>query len=122
MSLAIECGATSSVVVYVAPEVEGTDIQYEQTTRFHYGPANYKLLKPLELERFFRTIHDEIDKPAVRSLAVAMPGILNDFDRKVSLFFVTQIHHIHLFSLSESKDSFRQNLARYPERLGGQRP
>ena len=84
MSLAIECGATSSVVVFIAPEVEQNDIQYEQTTRFHYGPANYKLLKPLEHKKFFRVIHDEINQDGVISLAVAMPGILNDFDRKVS--------------------------------------
>lgn len=93
MSLAIECGTTDSVAVFVEPDCK--HVKYSQTKRYHFGPANYKLLKPIELEKYFQTIHDAVDsnhgsvssndgsQQKVTKLAVAMPGVLNDNDKKV---------------------------------------
>ena len=82
MALAIECGATNSVAVYVTDDQ--VEINFEQTIRYHFGPANFKLLKPAELERYFKNIYLSVQQKDVTALAVAMPGVLNDTDRKVS--------------------------------------
>lgn len=85
MALAIECGASNSVAVYVSKDQ--IEIQFEKTARYHFGPANFKLLKPLELETFFKNVHDTVQEKNVTALAVAMPGILTSVDRKVLLTF-----------------------------------
>lgn len=82
MALAIECGASTSVAVYV-DEHDKTEINLEKTTRYHFGPANYKLLKPIQLEIYFRKIKATIEPNNVTALAVAMPGVLNDTDKKM---------------------------------------
>ena len=81
MALAIECGATNSVAVYVREDQ--VEIEFEKTIRYHFGPANFKLLKPIELERYFANIYDTVEQRDVTALAVAMPGVLNEADRKV---------------------------------------
>lgn len=78
MALAIECGASHSVAVFVAEEQ--VEIALERTVRYHFGPANFKLLKPLELERYFLNVASTIaEKESVTALAVAMPGKITFF-------------------------------------------
>lgn len=82
MSLAIECGATNSVAVYVQDEQE--EIEFEQVKKYHFGPANFKLLKLNELEKYFQNVYDIVEEKDISALAIAMPGVLNETDRKVS--------------------------------------
>lgn len=73
MALAIECGASHSVAVFV-PE-DQVEIVLERTVRYHFGPANFKLLKPLELEKYFLNVAETVQEgKSVTALAVAMPG------------------------------------------------
>lgn len=83
MSLAIECGATASVALYANHRLEEA-YNLDNTKRYYFGPANFKLLKPIELQRFFKNIADTVQEKALVGIAVAMPGILTDSDRKVS--------------------------------------
>ena len=84
MALAIECGASNSVAVYVSDDQ--IEIELENTTRYHFGPANFKLLKGNELERYFTEIYENVQERDVTALSVAMPGVLNETDRKVCIF------------------------------------
>lgn len=86
MSLAIECGATNSVVVFV--DDDQYEIDFDKTKRYHFGPANFKLLKPIELSRFFGNIYTSIEDKQVNALAVAIPGLLSESDRKVIYIFL----------------------------------
>lgn len=82
MALAIECGASHSVAVFVPAADLQTEIILEKTVRYHFGPANFKLLKPLELEKFLLNVAETVkERDSVQALAVAMPGVLNDTDR-----------------------------------------
>ena len=75
MALAIECGASHSVAVFVPAASLHTEIILEKTVRYHFGPANFKLLKPLELEKFLLNVAETVkERDSVQALAVAMPG------------------------------------------------
>ncbi len=75
MALAIECGASHSVAVFVPAADLQTEIILEKTVRYHFGPANFKLLKPLELEKFLLNVAETVkERDSVQALAVAMPG------------------------------------------------
>lgn len=91
MALAIECGASNSVAVYVSEDQ--VEIEFEKTIRYHFGPANFKLLKPIELEKYFKEIYHAVEQKDVTALAVAMPGVLNETDRKVRAPGMHMCHH-----------------------------
>lgn len=82
MSLAIQCGTTGSVVVFVADDQPV--IEPGKVNRYHFGPANYKLLKPFELSKFFQHIANSIEDQHINGLAVSIPGLLTEGDRKVT--------------------------------------
>ena len=80
MSLAIESGATTTVAVYVPND------SYDPKTakRFHFGAANFKLLKAIQLEVFLNDIKTTTSKFEIKKIAIGMPGIIGDQDKKVT--------------------------------------
>jgi len=126
MALAIECGATNSVAVFVSEDQ--IEIEFEKTIRYHFGPANFKLLKPIELEKFFINIYNTVEqRDEVTALAVAMPGVLNDTDKKVHAH-IRVIRFIYNFAryfpfhrLGTEKCSLEDLVQLGEANLGGQR-
>lgn len=82
MSLAIESGATKTVAIY-ANDNDSED-NYK---RFHFGSANFRLLKPIQLESFLNDIKNTTSKYRIDRLAIGMPGIVGEQDKKVRQFF-----------------------------------
>lgn len=76
MSLAIECGATSSDVVLVA---DNGSIQ----KHIRFGSANYQLMGEEKLEIFLQDIRDHLLSLPIRSIGVGMPGIVDSADVQV---------------------------------------
>lgn len=77
MSLAIECGATSSSILYLNSE-KGLNF------KFQMGPANYKILSSMELEGLFRNIKVKLGNDCqVIQGGIGMPGIMTDEDKLV---------------------------------------
>ncbi|KAJ6640119.1 N-acetylmuramic acid 6-phosphate etherase, partial [Pseudolycoriella hygida] len=72
MSLAIECGATSSDVVLLADD--GAVRKH-----FRLGPANYQLMDEEEVDNFFQVIQ-RLHSDPIHSIGVGMPGILDAAD------------------------------------------
>jgi len=81
MSLAIESGATNTVAIYL-PNIDDR----KNVMRFHFGPANFKLLKQIQLESFLNDIKTTTCKHEISRLAIGMPGIIAEQDKKVSIF------------------------------------
>lgn len=80
MALSIEAGATNTVALYV-----GANGSYK---RFHFGTANFKLMKSSQLEAFFQEIKTTTAACDVKQIAIGMPGVIADQDKKVSLSLV----------------------------------
>lgn len=80
MSFALECGSTASMAVYADNSSESGEMRFK---RYYFGPANFKLLKPIELQSFFKNIAETVQEKTLEGVAVAMPGVLTDSDRKV---------------------------------------
>lgn len=78
MSLAIECGATNSIAAFLPNDGNG------QIKRFHFGPANFKLMKKLQLEQFIDEIKLTTCRYGVKKFAIAMAGIISEKDKLVS--------------------------------------
>lgn len=76
MSLAIECGATSSDAILVD---DSGSIQ----KHIRLGSANYQLIGEEKLETFFRDIHDQLLSFPIHSVGVGMPGIIDAIDVQV---------------------------------------
>lgn len=81
MSLAIECGATSSDVILVA---DNGNIQ----KHFRLGSANYQLMDDEQLEIFFHNIGDRLISLPVHSIGIGMPGIVDSTDVQVWKRFI----------------------------------
>ncbi|XP_054168900.1 uncharacterized protein LOC128966112 [Oppia nitens] len=101
MSLAIECGATHTVAIFV-DENETTNednnnkksdnkTTKQQMKRFHFGAANYKLLKPLQLEAFLQEIKSTTAGYTIQRIAIGMPGIIADPDKKALSRVVSKV-------------------------------
>lgn len=82
MSLAIECGATNSVAAFLPNDGNGDG--NGQIKRFHFGPANFKLMKKLQLEQFIDEIKITTCRYGVKKFAIAMAGIISEKDKLVS--------------------------------------
>lgn len=76
MSLAIECGATSSDAILVADN--GSIHKH-----FRFGSANYQLMDEEKLRVFFQDIHDHLLAFPIHSVGVGMPGIVDSTDTQV---------------------------------------
>lgn len=76
MSLAIECGATSSDVILVTDS--GIIQKY-----FRSGSANYRLMDEEKLELFFQDINSVLHSFSIDSIGLGMPGILDSTDVQV---------------------------------------
>lgn len=77
MSLAIECGATSSDAIFVTD-----DGSVKKHIRL--GAANYKLIDEAKLKNFFKEIHEILSSFSIRSIGVGLPGILDSADATVN--------------------------------------
>lgn len=82
MSLAIECGATTSDVFLVDDD---GNIQ----KRLLLGSANYVLMDESELEGFFLEIRHNLLTFRIHSIGIGMPGIVDIKDRQVKNFNVS---------------------------------
>lgn len=76
MSLAIECGATSSDAILVADDCS---IQ----KHFRLGSANYQLMGEEKLEIFLQDIRDHLLSFPIHSIGMGMPGIVDSTDVQV---------------------------------------
>lgn len=76
MSIAVECGATSSDVVLVADD---GIIQ----KHIRLGSANYQLMDEKKLKFFFESIHGYVHELPIHSIAIGMPGIVDHTDVRV---------------------------------------
>lgn len=76
MSLAIECGATSSEVFVV-----GDDGNIQK--QFLFGSANYRLMDESSLEVFFRNIRDRLLSYPIHSIGIGIAGIVDSTDKEV---------------------------------------
>jgi hypothetical protein len=77
MSLAIECGATHSSVLYMDGEKE--------LKRLTMGSANFKMMSEPDLEGFFQSISTTLGKIPVNELGIGMPGIITEADVQVTV-------------------------------------
>ena len=82
MSLAVESGATNTVAIYMTSDA--TD--HKNVKRFHFEAANFKLLRPSQLDSFLNDIKTTTCKLKITRIAIGMPGIIGDQDRKVNRF------------------------------------
>ncbi|CAG2177445.1 unnamed protein product, partial [Oppiella nova] len=78
MSLAIESGATNTVAIYVG----AGDDSRKSLKRFHFGAANFKLLKPTQIESFLNDIKTTTAQYVIDRIAIGMPGIVGEQDKK----------------------------------------
>jgi hypothetical protein len=87
MSLAIECGATYSTILYNGDAKESI---------FKMGSANFKNMTCIELEGFFRNIKTKLGTD-IHQLGIGMPGIISMDDKLVNKFY--KFMHVYLFLL-----------------------
>ncbi len=81
MSLAIESGASNTVAIYLNNSNDHKNIK-----RYHFGPANFKLLKSTQLESFLNDIKNTTCKHEINRLAIGMPGVIAEQDKKVIIY------------------------------------